>query len=214
MAKYSLELRTIIEDPYAPYLFNFDYEFYDNDLKTIFEQKFIEYYYFDEIGFPTIQRFKHNLKSKLHMIMPYYKKLYETELACKNIDFMLNKDLKETFIREVEHNSSLENISNTTGSNVGTNLGYQADTPQSKLTLDIEHYSSSANKDTSNTNYNDNSNVNSNQNSNGRESTTLLSQGNIGVTSSAELLDKWREVLINIDEMIITDLQDLFMQVY
>ena len=74
MAKDTLELRTIIDDPYAPYLFNFDYEFYDNDLKAIFENKFMEYYYFDEIGFPTIQRFKHNLKSKLHMIMPYYKK--------------------------------------------------------------------------------------------------------------------------------------------
>ena len=36
MAKYTLELRTIIDDPYAPYLFNFDYEFYDNDLKSIF----------------------------------------------------------------------------------------------------------------------------------------------------------------------------------
>lgn len=214
MAKYSLELRTIVDDTYAPYLFNFDYDFYDNDLKSIFEQKFIEYYYFDEIGFPTIQRFKHNLKSKLHMIMPYYKKLYETELACKNINFMLNKDLKETFIREVEHNSSLENVSNTSGTNEGTNLGYQADTPQSKLTLDIEHYSSSANKDTSATNYNDNSNVNSNQNSQGSEKTELISQGNIGITSSGSLLEDWRKVLINIDEMIINDLQDLFMQVY
>ena len=46
------------------------------------------------------------------------------------------------------------------------------------------------------------------------EKTELLSQGNIGVTSSAELLQKWREVLINIDEMIIKDCHDLFMQVY
>ena len=34
------------------------------------------------------------------------------------------------------------------------------------------------------------------------------------VASSAELLQKWREVLINIDEMIIKDCHDLFMQVY
>ena len=214
MAKYTLELRTIIEDPYAPYLFNFDYEFYDNDLKSIFENKFMEYYYFDEIGFPTIQRFKHNLKSKLNMIMPYYKKLYETELSSKDINFLLNKDLKETFIREVEQNSSLENVTNTFGTNEGNSLGYQADTPQSKLSLDIERYASSANKDTNSTNYNDNSNTNSNQNSQGNEKTELISQGNIGTTSSAELLEKWRKVLINIDEMIINDLQDLFMQVY
>ena len=48
----------------------------------------------------------------------------------------------------------------------------------------------------------------------GREETTLVSKGNIGVTSSAELLQKWREVLINIDELIFEDMQDLFMMVY
>ena len=46
------------------------------------------------------------------------------------------------------------------------------------------------------------------------ETITLKSQGNIGVTSSAELLEKWREVLINLDEIIIEDCRDLFMQIY
>ena len=46
------------------------------------------------------------------------------------------------------------------------------------------------------------------------EKTDLLSQGNIGITSSAELLQKWRDVLINIDEIIIKDCRDLFMQLY
>ena len=46
------------------------------------------------------------------------------------------------------------------------------------------------------------------------EKTDLLSQGNIGITSSAELLQKWREVLINIDEIIIEDCRDLFMLLY
>ena len=43
---------------------------------------------------------------------------------------------------------------------------------------------------------------------------TNLSQGNIGITSSAELLQKWRDVLINIDEIIIKDCDSLFMQVF
>ena len=46
------------------------------------------------------------------------------------------------------------------------------------------------------------------------ETTSLVSQGNIGITSSAELLQKWREVLINIDEIIIEDCRDLFMRIY
>ena len=49
MAKYTLELRTIIEDAYAPYLFNFDYEFYDNDLKSIFEN-------FTKFGYKPVTR--------------------------------------------------------------------------------------------------------------------------------------------------------------
>ena len=46
------------------------------------------------------------------------------------------------------------------------------------------------------------------------ETTQLTSKGNIGVTSSAELLEKWRKVLINIDELIINECSDLFMMVY
>ena len=44
--------------------------------------------------------------------------------------------------------------------------------------------------------------------------TELISKGNIGVTSSAELLKQWRQVLINIDEMIIEECRDLFMMIY
>ena len=44
--------------------------------------------------------------------------------------------------------------------------------------------------------------------------TELISKGNIGITSSAELLKQWRQVLINIDEMIIEECRDLFMLLY
>lgn len=213
MAKYTLELRTIYEDTNVK-LFDFDYDLYDNNLKPIFEKKFFEYFYFDEIGQPTIQRFKHMLKSKLHMIMPYYQQLYETELRCGEVDFMLNKDLTETFVREIENSSNGNTSINSNGSNNNTNLSLHSDTPQSKLVLEIEKYMSSADKDTSNSNYNDtNTSVNS-INNNGIEKTELVSKGNIGVTSSAELLRKWRSILINIDELIFKDMQDLFMQVY
>ena len=47
-----------------------------------------------------------------------------------------------------------------------------------------------------------------------RESHTIIGKGNIGTTSSAELLSKWREVLINIDRLIIDECKDLFMLIY
>ena len=46
------------------------------------------------------------------------------------------------------------------------------------------------------------------------ETHTVTGKGNIGVTSSAELLEQWRNVLINIDKMIIDECRDLFMLVY
>lgn len=213
MASYSLELRTLKETPNYN-LFDFDYELYDNNLKPVFEEKFFEYFYFDEIGYPTVQKFKHMLKSKLHMIMPYYKQLYETELRGKEIDFLLNKDLTETFIRDLTSNATATSTVESNGSNSGVNDGFQSNTPQSKLVQDIEHYMSSANRDKTSSNYNDNNSSNSATNNTGREETTLVSKGNIGITSSAELLEKWRKVIINIDELIFEDMQDLFMMVY
>ena len=54
----------------------------------------------------------------------------------------------------------------------------------------------------------------SNNNRQLSEETTLISRGNIGVTSSASLLKDWRDVLLDMDELIIKDLEFLFMKIY
>lgn len=216
MAKYTLELRTIVNSPDSK-LFDFNYELYNNDLKPIFEQKFIDYFYFNEIGFETIQKFKHMLKTQLNTVMPYYKQLYETELRCQEIDFMLQKDLTETFIRELQNTSNINSSVNSSSTVSNTNYSVHADTPQSKVKniySDIEKYVSSADKDKSNQSVTDSNNSSSDNISNGTEKTELISRGNIGVTSMAVLVKKWRQILINIDELIFREMQDLFMQVY
>lgn len=212
MARYTLELRTIYEDTNFK-LFDFDYEFYDNDLKSNFESKFFEHYYFDEIGFPTIQKFKHMLKAKLNLIMPYYKQLYNIEVQSINVDFLLQKDLKETFVREIKNSSNMNGNISSNGNNNSENININSDTPQSKID-DIEKYMSNASKDKAINSYNDSNTSSTDTSSNGYEKTEFTSKGNIGVTSMATLVEKWREILINIDEMILNDLQDLFMQVY
>ena len=97
MATYTIDLFTLLQDEKFK-LFDFNYNFYDEQHKQEFEEKFINYYMFNEIGFETVMRFKHFLKEKLNRIAPYYKQLYQTELRCMkdDIDFMLNKDLRET----------------------------------------------------------------------------------------------------------------------
>ena len=67
---------------------------------------------------------------------------------------------------------------------------------------------------TNTTNTSGHSQSESNNNRQLSEETTLISRGNIGITSSAQLLKEWRDVLLDMDELIIKDLEFLFMKIY
>ena len=216
MAKYTIELRALNNPPFFK-LFDFEYDFYEESKKEQFEQKFIDYFYMREIEHATAEEFKHELRTKLNLIAPYYKQLYETELKSKNIEFLLNKDLKETFIREIESDTeSLSNFSNeSNGKAKVETLSTTNDTPQNKVD-DLDKYISSASKDknTSDTSSSDNGSSISQNSNTAKEETTLISQGNIGTTSSAQLLRDWRNVLINIDMMILEECEELFFKLF
>ena len=216
MAKYTIELRALNNPPFFK-LFDFEYDFYEESKKEQFEQKFIDYFYMREIEHATAEEFKHELRTKLNLIAPYYKQLYETELKSKNIEFLLNKDLKETFIREVESDTeSLSNFNNeSNGKAKVETLSTTNDTPQNKVD-DLDKYISSASKDknTSDTSSSDNGSSISQNSNTAKEETTLISQGNIGTTSSAQLLRDWRDVLINIDMMILEECEELFFKLF
>ena len=284
MASYSMELWEMVDNPLTP-IFNFNYEFYCDDLevKKKFEEKFINHYWLHEIGCETPARWNQMLKSRLNLIMPYYRQLYQTELESQNINFLLNKDLRETFIREIDTENQLSGTNTTNQNSLGTNSFSQTGSTNSTNSMSQSATSSSTNSTEQNgtttnthkesaindgvamatlsegyltgtssdsgTSTNDSTSSSTSENestasssstddnetsgtSNSTDSvettgtssqtgnekmvekTDLLSQGNIGVTSSAELLQKWRDVLINIDEMIIKDCRDLFMVVY
>ena len=207
MSKYTLELRYMYEDENFK-LFDFPYNLYDNDLKPWFEEKFYQHFMFYEIGFDTIGMFKQRLMSKLNDIFPYYKQLYETEIRTKGIDFMLNKDLKESYVRELTSNSNSNQESNVTSNGLST--AGQLTPSLIANSQKIDKFMDSAQKDNSSTN----STSTGESKGNSKEQYSLISQGNIGITSSAELLTKWRETLLNIDLMIFEECNDLFMQIF
>ena len=66
MSKYTAELRTIIENNFD--IFDFTYTRSDASKAIIsdkdLEQGFIDRYYFREVGFETLERFKHKLKTQ------------------------------------------------------------------------------------------------------------------------------------------------------
>ena len=207
MSKYTLELRYLYEDENFN-LFDFPYNLYNNDLKPWFEEKFYQHFMFYEIGFDTIGMFKQRLMSKLNDIYPYYKQLYETEIRSKGIDFMLNKDLKESYVRELTSNSNSNQESNVTSNSLST--AGQLTPSLIANSQKIDKFMDSAQKDNSSSN----STSTGESNGNSKEEYTLTSQGNIGITSSAELLTKWRETILNIDLMIFEECNDLFMQTF
>ena len=207
MASYTLSLYSL-ENAETFKLFT-DYDFYLEENKKNFEKKFFDKYFDREIYCKNPFVFRRALLGKLNLIMPYYRQLYQTELESKNINFLLNKDLKEEFIRDIEN--SAEGSATSTGTTTGESTNIFSDTPEGQIT-NIEKFMSNGTINKAN----DSTETNNITNSTGKtkEKTSFLSQGNIGVTSSAELLDKWRSVIINIDDLILNELEGLFLDIY
>lgn len=215
MAKYTLELYQMLQDKNFN-LFDFDYDFYcDNDsIKRNFEAKFEHHYLFHEIGAETIQRFKLMLQSRLNIIMPYYQQLYITELRCRNIDFMVNKDYTESVIRELQSVNENNIASNSSTQSNSVDRGKESNINNGVSNVSITNALTGENEIKSNSDNTDISNQKSKHNGNELEKITNTGKGNIGITSSADLLKGWREVIINLDKLIIDECYDLFMLVY
>lgn len=197
MAQYTLELREIVKN--KDIFKSINYDLYNNDYKPIFEEKFIKRYYFREIGCETVGRFLIYLESTLNEIMPYYTQLYKTTTFI--YDPLLNYDLTEEITREIIG----ENSTSSTTTNNGETRSY--DTPITRN--DVYKKSPSFINDT-----NDRTGYNGNANNKTNEVNRRNTKGNIGVMSSQDLIKKERDLILNIDMMILDELENLFMQVF
>lgn len=181
MAKYTMELRTIIENEklFPPIetdlaltniLKNYPIfkevavdrngkEFY---LRDELNNVILNHFYFREIGFETAPRFLFHLNRKMFEIMPLYNQRFESTFL--NIKPTDNVDMSETF----EHTTTGNGTTTTTGTNTtngtttntnnssGDNINVLSDTPQQEISeTDIKN-----NKFASKTNYDKNSSTN------------------------------------------------------
>lgn len=98
MSKYTTEVRFICETSAgydeskgfddveeiitaaAPVIFNFNFPIFDETYRLPLERKILRHFYTREIGEESVGLWKLRLDDKLNMIMPYYNKLYESEL--------------------------------------------------------------------------------------------------------------------------------------
>ena len=198
-------------------------------------KKILNYYKYQEIGFETVGRFLDELEISLNEIMPYYNQLFFS--ADQDYNIIYNVDYKRTIDRDLSGNTtststgettSNSSDSNTTNSDIyGKNV--ESDTPQSQLSITNKQINQVdyANKvtwdNTSNTaTSNGTATTTADSTASGTgsntesESTLETTKGNFGVVSAQDLIKKYREIIINIEQMIINDprITELFMLIY
>ena len=229
MSKYTTELRYLVKMGFDFGLTS--YPIFDENYRSILNQKIIDHYYYKEIGFETPARFRHYLKSKLNEIMPYYNQLYKSQLVL--INPLYNTDYTETSNRNIKTDSTSTNSGNATNNSASTSENESNDlifsvsdsTPAgliSAVDLKGDLYASSANRaDNTNTNTNTANTQNTLTDtseaeikSNNLEDYIRTVKGNTGGKSQAEMLKDYRSTFLNIDLQIINELNELFMGVY
>lgn len=132
MAMYTMQLRTIIEQA-SQYdnslthderieigrgkLFDFDYPLFSENYRKQFETNIINEFYMREIGFETEGLFKRRLQHWLNVNMPYFNKLFESELM--KYDPLSNSEMRVTHTKENDKDQTdlrnTDQTSNTKG---------------------------------------------------------------------------------------------------
>lgn len=219
MSKYTTEVRYICEsiaglehnvgfndiedvlEKSVDSIFNFNFPFYNDELKREFCKKILRYFYTREIGFEVYGLWKLKLNSKLLMIMPYYNKMYESEL----IEFDPFNDTDITRTHTLNRNTTDSKKENGTSKVINK----FSDTPQGALT-DVEKGRYLTNANINESTGENASNGNGSLNDEYKERVT----GKQGSQNYSQLLINYRKTFLKVDQMVMEELEDLFMQLW
>ena len=119
-AQYSICLIDLNDDPNINDVLN-NYDIYDEDYRKILNNKILNHYAYQEIGFETPYLFAHHLKIKLDEIMPKYNMLYKSELL--KIDPLSNFSYKENYTRQINGTAISSSQSSANSKNQNTSIG-------------------------------------------------------------------------------------------
>lgn len=126
-----------------------DYPIFDENYRYVLNKKILEHYYTREIGLETVGLWKLKMRTKLNEVMPYYNKLYLSELIEFNplADTMIKTERKVdnegSSIRQDRNESNTKSKSKNKANTLSTNTGERnsnrtewdlySDTPQGGL---------------------------------------------------------------------------------
>ncbi len=229
MAKYTIELRKIIDLYSRSEVESWfkDYELSDylttEQIATIsnanvwskdkLAKKIVDNFYTREIAFETPALFELKAKVKMSNIMDKYLPLIYTNSISYNPLEDINVNASESRTINNTNTNSLTSNSTSSNTNSGSGLLVNSNTPQGQISktniLNGEYATNtSANENTNTSSITDTSTSSTNGTNNTTETLTKSNSGNN--RSKQELLLEYRKTIINIDEMILKELNDLF----
>lgn len=218
-------------------VFDFAYPIFDEAYRSVLETKILKHFYTREIGAETVGLWKLWLNTRMNEIMPFYNKLYKSEL----LEFNPLYDVDITRERSGTKTGSKQDTGETSGSgtikgkvdstetgiNSGNSLDTYSDTPQGAVTnLENETYLTNARKivDSNNNQITGNtSSENTTETSGTTKNVTAINDteeylehvsGKQGGASYAKMLEEYRSTFLNIDMKVINELNDLFMNLW
>lgn len=209
MATFTMELRYVnsLVDVGRVYLSH--YPIFDEGYRTPLNQKILDHYWTREIGQETIELFGFYLKRKMNEIMPTYNELYRS--LRMEYDPLSTVDMRTINRGEGESTSRARNEStgHTSGDSKSRVIG--SDYPQAMLSGSEDYATSGQDVNTL---------------SSGREQSSATADSldhsksigdshTIGRSGSAmSLVQEFRAQIINVDMMVITELEPMFMQIF
>ena len=181
--------------------------------------KILNFYRFREIGQETFGRWLFELRTALNEIMPKYNQLFYS--ADQDFNPIYNVDYKKTMMGSQNANSNTTSTGNDSSTNEEYTKGVNAKTPQKELNIpntgiDSVNYADDASWGKSNGTTTGTNTTTGNSSSNGSTSSIETTKGNFGVVSAQDLIIKYRETILNIEQLIINDprIAELFMLIY
>ena len=222
-------------------IFTFDYDLFDENYKPVIETKFLRHYYVREIGMETVALWKLRLEDKWNMLLPYYNKLWRSELLEFNPFYDVDYQIINTGDRysNVVSNGKMSSTSKDKSHNDNAGSGSVvrdedllnkfSDTPQGALNgvIDTDWLTNATQNDnTITTNSSERSHSNSLGEHSGESKSNNLSNvhdiddyikhvvGKMGTRNYSNMLLDFRKTFLNIDKMFIDEMNDLFMLVY
>lgn len=197
--------------------------------------KILNHYRFREIGQETVGRWLFELKTALNEIMPYYNQLFYSAdqdfNPIYNVDYVktINRDKKDSTVGTQNSTSNTSTTGTDTSSNTEFTKSVDSKTPQNQLNIpntgiDTVDYADNASWGKASGTTNGSNSTTGNTSSNGsnsvigkeNEGIVETTKGNFGVVSAQDLIIKYRETILNIEQLIINDprIKELFMLIY